>query len=125
MRDRRQVKIVEHLIPEIFKASHGLITVSTQHTLIVQNPKNQLIGFAKLMNEFWDIERADDRKRPLIWVLDYGQHTYAEKSRMKYLNVRDLLTRLDALKRFEDHHSRERWEWMKLLAVIILCRYEA
>jgi hypothetical protein len=109
------------LIVRLFEESDALITISPEHTLIIQ-PKTELIGFRNLMNNLMAVELEGDKKqRPLIWVLDIGDQLFEDiDARRKYLNAQSLISRFKALKSFEERGSKQRWDWLKSRVVIIL-----
>lgn len=109
------------LITRYFEECEAFIAVSPEQTLVTVQPRTELIGFRDLMNEFWSIEKRDKKKRPLIWVLDLGVQQFDdEEARAKFINVRRLLTRFEALKRFVDANSEERWKWLTSRAAFVL-----
>ncbi len=90
---------------------------------IVQTPARTgaLIGFRNLMQKFWTIDKADNEKRILIWSLDLGRLDFDDiESRMRFLNVRRLMTRFKALKQFKEADTEERWDWLQSRALIVL-----
>jgi hypothetical protein len=109
-----------HLIQRYFRECDVYITVSPEYTLIT-NPTTDLIGFRAFMNSFLTIEQTDNKKRPLIWVLDLGRQKFDDlDARMRFLNVQSLLTRFKALMSFEESGAEERWQWLLSRVVIIL-----
>ena len=114
-------KDARDLIIEGYKDSDAIFTVSMLQTLIVLNINKALVGFRNLLNRLWSIDRADDRKRALIWILDLGGLSFDdEDSQSKFINVENLATRFKALRRFEDDKAEERWKWLKSHAVIVI-----
>lgn len=115
---------IEGTIVHHYSELDALITVSSEHTLIVAHPRTELIGFRNLINklhevdEFGNLERL---KRPLIWVLDLGFLKFDDVDlRMKFLNVAALVTRFKALQVFKDPGQRDRWAWLCQKTVIVL-----
>ncbi len=101
------------LITTLFQQCDALITIGTQRPLLTAGPRRELIGFRDLMNTFWAIEQADNKKRMLIWILELGRQTFEEyKSRQRYIDVQQLITRLKALRLFEDEGRDARLKWL-------------
>lgn len=111
---------VDSVVDRFLTEADAQIMVSAEHTLIVR-PKTELVGFKNRINQFYRIEQADGKKRPLIWVLDFGRQIFDDiDARMRFLNVQALISRFKALKYFEDDRGIERWQWLQSRAVIVL-----
>jgi hypothetical protein len=98
-----------------------LITVSPEHTLMNPEPGKIFVGFRDVMNVYLDIEKRTQRKRPLVWILDNGFRKFDdEESRRKYMNVKQLKIRFEALRDFDDPLRSERWNWLNSTASFIV-----
>lgn len=114
-------KDTSDLICGRYEEADALITVSTEQTLIVTNPRQALIGFRNLINRLREIDRQDDRERVLIWVADLGDRSFDdEDSRVRFLNVESLISRFKALERFDDDNVEERWQWLQSNVVVVI-----
>lgn len=114
-------RISRDLNAELFAQCEVMIVVSTENSLIVATPKTELIGFRDTINRFWITEKEDEKKRPLIWVLDLGRQDFEDvNARAAFMNVQALMTRFKALRDFDERQSKERWEWLKSRVVIVL-----
>jgi hypothetical protein len=107
------------LIPDQFKHADALFTISTEQTLIV--PSRPLVGFRDLVNELFAIDRADDRQRILVWILDLGAQDFADpQASSRFLNVEALASRFRALRLFEEQIAEARWNWLQSRAFFVL-----
>ena len=112
---------ISEVLKRGFEECEALITISPAQTMLITQPKSELIGFRNLMDSFWAIERRDRQKRLLIWVLDLGIQRFEDLSaRAKYMNVQRTLTRFRALKLFDDTTAEERWKWLQSRAIFIV-----
>jgi hypothetical protein len=94
---------------------------SGRHTVLVDQPDTILLGFRDLMDRLWDIDSADSLERMLIWTLDLGRQDFEDlESRLRFMNVQELIARFKALKRFKERRSEERWNWLQSRTIIIL-----
>jgi hypothetical protein len=109
------------LILRFYEECDAYIAVSPEQTLITPQPRTALIGFRRLIDRFWAIERRGKKIRPLIWILDIGDRNIEDlENRAKFLNVQSLLTRLKALQFFEERDTAERWQWLQSRVVIVI-----
>jgi len=109
------------LVPAEFQQSAALFVVGAGKTMLVARPEDALIGFRNLINRFWDIERADGQERILVWTLDLGRQDFDDpESRLRFINVEELISRFKALKRFKEGVTEARWNWLQARTVIVL-----
>lgn len=109
------------IIVEEYRNSDALVTVSGQHIVLVADPKQALIRFRDLMNSLWDVDKKDGKQRLLIWIVNLGRLSFAdESSRLQFINVEALVTRLKALRRFDDTDADERWRWLEERSIVIV-----
>jgi hypothetical protein len=110
------------LLSRLYAQCDCLFIVGTERPVVTQHPRTELWGFRNLMNVFRRLE-SDTRARPLVWVLDMGRQVFEEfdvESRQRYIGVQSLITRLKALKLFDDPDREERWEWLRRRAAFIV-----
>jgi hypothetical protein len=110
------------LLPRLYAHCDCLFTVGTERPVITQHPRTDLWGFRNLMNVFRRLE-VDNKIRPLVWVLDMGRQVFEEsdvESRQRYMGVQALITRLKALRDFDDQGRQERWEWLRKRALFVV-----
>jgi hypothetical protein len=94
---------------------------SGRHTVLVDQPDTILLGFRDLMDRLWDIDSADSVERMLIWTLDLGRQDFEDlESRLRFMNVQELIARFKAMKRFGESRAEERWKWLQSRTVIVL-----
>jgi hypothetical protein len=106
------------LFAKEFKAAMASFTAAAGSPLLVARPEDALVGFRKLMDRLWAIERSDGRGRIVIWTLDLGQQVFEDfKSRKRFMHVQELVTRFKALARFKDDDTLN---WLKSRAVVVL-----
>ncbi len=112
------------LIVKEFREAHSMFVVGAGQTMLVAQPEKALISFRELMDRLWSIEKADQRGRMLIWMLDLGRQWFEDlESRTRFLNVEAVRTRFRALKRFKESVEgvpEARWNWLQSKAVIVL-----
>jgi hypothetical protein len=111
---------IELMVTE-FQKSVAYFTIGPEQIVHTPDPKGALIGFRNLVQRFWTIDKADNEKRILIWSLDLGRLDFDDlESRMRFLNVRRLATRFDAMKQFKEAEAEERWDWLQSRTLIVL-----
>jgi len=94
---------------------------SGRHTVLVDQPDTILLGFRDLMDRLWEIDSADGIERMLIWTLDLGRQDFEDlESRLRFMNVQEVLARFKAMKQFKEKRSEERWNWLQSRTVIVL-----
>jgi hypothetical protein len=104
-----------------FQKSIAYFTIGAEQIVHTPDPKQALTGFQKMMQRFWSVDKADSQKRVLIWSLDLGRLDFGDvDSRMRFMNVQELLTRFKALKQFKEADTEERWDWLQSRALIVL-----
>lgn len=109
------------LIPAEFKDSDAMFVISSEHTLIVAEPSHALVGFRNLLNALFAIDRADDRRRILVWILDLGALDFRDPQAIpRFLNVEALASRFAALKLFREPIAEARWNWLQSRTFIVL-----
>ena len=109
------------LITGLYKDCDALITVAPEQVFVAAGPKTELIGFRNLMDSLRKVEATDQKKRPLIWVLDLGGPSLEDLStRRKYLNVQQLIVRFKALIHYKGPYSDEIVDWLNSRAAIVL-----
>jgi hypothetical protein len=110
------------LIAAEFKDAAAYFQIGAgRHTVLVDQPDTILLGFRNLMDRLWDIDSADGLERMLIWTLDLGRQDFEDlESRLRFMNVQDLIARFKAMKRFKEGRAEERWRWLQSRTVIVL-----
>jgi hypothetical protein len=109
------------LISNEFQEADALFTVGAGQTVLVTQPEMVLIGFKRLINRLWDIDRSDDQARVLIWILDLGRQDFEDpESRLRFMNVEALISRFKALRLFKENATEERWNWLQSKSIIVL-----
>jgi hypothetical protein len=109
------------LIAAEFQDAAAYFQIGAGQTVLVAQPEMVLIGFRNVINRLWEIDSGDDHERMLIWTLDLGRQDFEDaESRLRFMNVEALISRLKALKRFKESRSEERWNWLQSRAVIVL-----
>jgi hypothetical protein len=109
------------LIASEFKNAAVLYFIGAGQIMLVPQLEGALLGFRDLFTRLWDIDRVDGKKRILIWALDLGRQDFEDlESRVRFMNVQDLLIRFKALKRFKENVREARWDWLRSQAVIVL-----
>jgi hypothetical protein len=97
---------------------------SGRHTVVVNHPDTILLGFREAMDREWDIDSADSVERMLIWTLDLGRQDFEDlESRLRFMNVQELIARFKAMKRFSESRegrAEDRWKWLQSRTVIVL-----
>jgi hypothetical protein len=109
------------LIATEFQRSVALFTIGAGQTVLVRRPELALIDFRNTVNKVWTIDRDDDQKRILVWVLDLGRQDFDDpESRLRFMNVESLASRFRAMKRFTESVTEARWNWLQSRGVIVL-----
>jgi hypothetical protein len=109
------------LIVTEFQKSAAYFTIGAEQIVLVARPESALIGFRNLMQRLWSIDKADNKKRLIIWTLDLGRQDFDDlESRLRFMNVEALVARFKALKRFKEIDTEERWNWLRSRALIVL-----
>jgi hypothetical protein len=104
-----------------FQRSVAVFSVGSGQSVLVAHPETALIGFRNDINRLWEIDRADDRERVLIWALDFGRQDFEDpESRSRFMNAEALVARFKALKRFKERDTEARWNWLRSRAAILL-----
>jgi hypothetical protein len=112
---------ITELLEARFREADAVFTVATETAVVSAGRGTSLIGFRNLMNAWKDIDEAEDKPRPLIWILEYGVRKFEdEAARMRYVNCQNLIMRLKALRSFNDRDSTARWEWLKSRALFLV-----
>jgi hypothetical protein len=97
---------------------------SGRHTVQVDQPESILLGFRDIMDREWEIDSADGMERMLIWTLDLGRQDFEDlESRLRFMNVQELIARFKAMKVFSEireDRAEERWKWLQSRTVIVL-----
>ena len=94
---------------------------SGRHTVQVPQEDTVLLGFRDLMDRLWETDSADDGERMLIWVLDLGRQDFDDlESRLRFMNVQEVIARFKAMNRFRESRAEERWKWLQSRTVIVL-----
>jgi hypothetical protein len=94
---------------------------SGRHTVLVAQEDTILLGFRDLMERLWTIDSADSAERILIWTLDLGRRDFEDlESRLRFMNVQEVVARFKAMKQFKERHSDERWNWLQSHTVVVL-----
>jgi hypothetical protein len=97
---------------------------SGRHTVLVDQPESILLGFRDVMDREWEIDSADSVERMLIWTLDLGRQDFEDlESRLRFMNVQELVARFKAMKLFSESRegrAEERWKWLQSRTVIVL-----
>jgi hypothetical protein len=109
------------LIEKLYRDCDAAVTVAPEQIFVSAGPKTELIGFRHLIDLMRRVEAEDEKKRPLIWVLDLGGPDLTElATRRYYLNVQQLMIRFKALKHFKDFDSEERMNWLTSRGAVVL-----
>jgi hypothetical protein len=114
--------ITEILVTE-FRRSKAMFTIGPGQTMLVTRPKTALLGFREVVNRLWAVDRADDRHRLLVWILDLGRQDFDDyEARKRFLNVEAVISRFKALRLFKDKDAdaEARWDWLQSRTVILL-----
>ena len=110
------------LVPTEFKDAAAYFLIgSGRHTVLVPREDTVLLGFRNLMDRLWEIDSADNGERMLIWTLDLGRRDFEDlESRLRFMNVQELIVRFKAMNQFKESRAEERWKWLQSRTVIIL-----
>src|SRR5262249_50207621 len=102
--------------------SDALFTISSEQTLLVAARERSYIGFAELMDILWKIDRADSRKRILVWILERDKReSGGPNSKSKIRNIEELRSRFRFIKEHSDGMDGEaRWDWLKSRCVFMI-----
>jgi hypothetical protein len=109
------------LIAAEFQESDALFTISSERTLIVSDPRLELVRFRDLSTSLFLIDREDSRTRILIWILDLGNLAFDDdEARLRFVNADSLISQFSALKVLKDEQTEARWNWLKSRTIIVL-----
>jgi hypothetical protein len=113
---------IEVLLRGLYGACDALFTVATESAVVrFSNLVHPMHGFRKLITEWWEVEQVDDRPRPLIWIADIGRKTFDDpEPAQRFLSLYDLVTRIKALRDFDDRKRDERFHWLERRAVFVV-----
>lgn len=98
------------VIRDCFAAGDALITVSRARTIIGTDPAEAMTDFNLLMADLHAMDRKDERKRALIWVIDLGLRNEKPSARGTIYNLQLLATqfRTIALTRSPDRADSDK-----------------
>jgi hypothetical protein len=106
------------LIANEFEKADALFTAAIGSPFVLPRPEEALVGFRKLMDTLWAIERTDGHGRILVWTMDLGRQVFEDsESRRRFMHVQELVTRFKALEQFRDD---ETLNWLRSRAIIVL-----
>jgi hypothetical protein len=111
------------LLEAEFKEAVAYFQIGAGRSLLVTNPDEVYLGFRDIINRLWKIEAADRPARILIWTLDLGRQDFEDpESRLRFMNVQELIARFKVMKLFKDSRADvdERWRWLQSRAVVVL-----
>jgi hypothetical protein len=111
------------LIAAEFKEAVAYFQIGAGRTLLMARPDEVFLGFREIINRLWKIDSADGPKRILIWTLDLGRQDFDDpESRLRFMNVQELIARFKVMKRFKDGHADadDRWKWLQSRTVVVL-----
>jgi hypothetical protein len=109
------------LIATEFQEAIAYFQIGAGQVVLVGHPETALVGFRKLMNRLWAIDRSDGGEGILIWTLDLGRQDFDDaESRLRFMNVESLASRFRALRRFKEKDTEARWNWLQSRAMIVL-----
>ncbi|MGI9503921.1 MAG: hypothetical protein ACR2RE_12805, partial [Geminicoccaceae bacterium] len=97
------------VIRELFSNSDALITISKARTLLTTDPALSVRLFRSLMQGLCDIDKKDERKRALIWVVDFGLRDDRPSSLATFLNCISLATQFRAIGIFSPKGQLALW----------------
>ena len=115
-----EVRRSRDVLKELFVDSDALITISKERTLVADKPAQSMTLFHSLMEQLRDIDRQDDRKRALIWVVDFGLRDARESSAVVFLNMVSLATQFRSIGIFDPKGQMELWRDLEKRVVVIV-----
>jgi hypothetical protein len=111
------------LIEAEFKEAVAYFQIGAGRTLLLTSPDEVYLGFRDVIDRLWKIESAAGPARILIWTLDLGRQDFEDpESRVRFMNVQELIARFKVMKRFKDGRADAdaRWKWLQSRAVVVL-----
>jgi hypothetical protein len=106
------------LIASEFEESIAFFTAAIGSAVLTPSDETALVGFRRLMDWLWTIERSDRRGRIPIWMVDLGRQVFDDpESRKRFMHVQQLIARFKALVLFKDDDT---WSWLQSRAIIVL-----
>jgi hypothetical protein len=111
------------LIEAEFKDAVAYFQIGAGRTLLMAHPDKVFLGFREIINRLWKIDSTDGLARILIWTLDLGRQDFDDpESRLRFMNVQELVARFKVMKLFKDAHADadDRWKWLQSRAIVVL-----
>ena len=107
-------------IRKLFAQSDALVTISRARTIIGNDPARMMTGFQALMDDLYEIDQQDSRKRALIWVVDIGVRYENDPARLALYNIHFLGAQFRTLAVLNASERRERWDWISKTACVLV-----
>lgn len=107
-------------IRELFSNSEVLVTISRERTVIGRDPRAAMTGFHYLMENLFEIDKQDRRKRALIWIIDLGLRNDKAAARGAIYNLHFLAAQFESIPLIDREGAEELYEWLHSNTCIIV-----